>query len=151
MSRTVHLEVRAHLDGRNELSVELNETPRGNFVIAVRPKGKRLVYKLLASEVIKWVAKRPPPATLPTLVEGGRVVHLTVAEDVDLDEQTEASITLAEGVRDFRVTIRAKHQRTVYEVALSDVALMVAARHSKFLASQQGISVPRPRRGTGRL
>jgi tRNA threonylcarbamoyladenosine modification (KEOPS) complex Pcc1 subunit len=152
-SRTVHLDTHAHLDGRNEISVTLTETPRGNVVVAVRPKGKRLLYKSLLSDVVKWADKRETPAkTMAALpVENGRVVHLSVSEDVDLDGQSEASVTLTESDRDYIVVIRAKHQRTTRTALLSDVALFTAARHSKYLAQQNGIAVPKPRRGLGRL
>jgi hypothetical protein len=79
--RVVHLDVKAHLDGQNEIGVTLTETTQGDYVVAVRPKGKRLVYTGL----------------------------------------------------------------------LSDVALIVAARHAKALAAQNGIAVPRPRKGLSRL
>lgn len=149
-SRVVHLDVRAHLDGKNEVGVTLTETPRGNIVIEARPKGKRLVYKALASEAVKWLVARDAKP-LPAVTEGGRTVHLYITEDVDVDGQNEASITLTEAGRDFIIGVRGKHQRTVHEGLMSDVALFVAARHSKYLAQQNGIAVPKPRRGTGRL
>lgn len=46
--RVVHLTVKApvgkRLDGQTELTVTLTETPAGDFLIGVRPKGKRLEY-----------------------------------------------------------------------------------------------------------
>jgi hypothetical protein len=140
-----HFETHAHLDGKNDISVELTDTARGDMVVAVRPKGKRLVYKQLMSDVIKWLAPRVP-REMPEPVADGRTAHGTITDGVDLDGQAEASFTLIEAPRDFILTIRAKHQRNTRSVLLSEVALMVAARHSKFLAQQNGIAVPRPRR-----
>src|SRR3990167_7129799 len=117
-SRVVHLETHAHLDGRNDVSVELTETPRGNIVVAVRPKGKRLVYKSLLSDVVRWLVTREP-RDYPTPTFSGRIVHLSVSEDVDLGGQNEASVTLVEIPRDFLVIVRAKHQRTTYTGRLS--------------------------------
>jgi len=148
-----HFETHAHLDGKNDISVELTETPRGDYVVAVRPKGKRLVYKSLMSDVLKWADKRETTvkATAARPVLNGRDAHLIVRDNVDLDGQSEASVTLSEADRDFIVTIRAKHQRTTRTLLLSEIALFTAARHSKFLAQQNGINVPKPRRGTSRL
>ena len=56
--RVVHLSVPVHLDGQSEVSVELTETPKGDFVVACRPKGKRIVYTGLLSDVVLIVASR---------------------------------------------------------------------------------------------
>ena len=76
----------------------------------------------------------------------GRVVHLDVR--AHLDGQNEIGITLTEtaGGEDFVVAVRPKGKRLVYTGMLSDVALIVAARHAKALAAANGINVPRARR-----
>jgi len=56
--RVVHLDVRVHLDGQSEVGVTLTETPQGDFVVACRPKGKRIVYTGLLSDVVQIVAAR---------------------------------------------------------------------------------------------
>lgn len=57
--RKVHLTVRVpNLDGQKEASVDLTETPAGDFVIGVRPKGRRILYTGLLSDVAMIVASR---------------------------------------------------------------------------------------------
>ena len=56
--RVIHLKVPVHLDGQSEVGVTLTETPKGDFVIACRPKGKRIEYTGLMSEVVLIVAAR---------------------------------------------------------------------------------------------
>ena len=56
--RVVHLDVPCYLDQQSEVGVTLTETPRGDFVVAVRPKGKHIVYTALLSEVAQIVAAR---------------------------------------------------------------------------------------------
>jgi hypothetical protein len=56
--RVVHLDVPCHLDGQSVVGVTLTETARGDFVVAVRPKGKHIVYTGLLSEVAAIVAAR---------------------------------------------------------------------------------------------
>jgi hypothetical protein len=76
----------------------------------------------------------------------GRVVHLDVPVE-HLDGQREVSVTLTETVRgDFVVAVRPKGKRIVYTALLSEVAMIVAARHAKMLAQAAGTPVPKPRR-----
>ncbi len=56
--RVVHIDVPCHLDGQSEVGVTLTETPRGDYVVSVRPKGKHIVYSGLLSEVALIVAAR---------------------------------------------------------------------------------------------
>ena len=87
----------------------------------------------------------PSPAKEDNVSEG-RVVHLDVPVS-HLDGQREASVTLTETPQgDYVVAVRPKGKRLVYTALLSDVALIVAARHAKFLAAQNGIAVPKARR-----
>lgn len=79
----------------------------------------------------------------------GRVVHLTVQAPVGrrLDGQTELTVTLTETPSgDFIVGVRPKGKRLEYKEMLWTLGEIVAARHAKFLAQQQGIPVPKPRR-----
>jgi hypothetical protein len=87
-------------------------------------------------------------------VSAGRVVHLTVKAPVGkrLDGQTELTVTLTETpAGDYVVGVRPKGKRLEYTEMLWTLGEIVAARHAKMLASQAGISVPRPRKGTTRL
>jgi hypothetical protein len=60
--RVVHLTVQAppgrRLDGQTELTVTLTETATGDFLVGVRPKGKRLEYKELLWTVGEIIAAR---------------------------------------------------------------------------------------------
>jgi hypothetical protein len=56
--RVVRLDVEAHLDGKSTIGITLTETPRGDYVFAVRPKGSRLVYTGMLSEAALGVAYR---------------------------------------------------------------------------------------------
>jgi hypothetical protein len=81
-------------------------------------------------------------------VSEGRVVHLDVTTNIHLDGQSEVSVTLTETPHgDYVVEVRPKGKRLVYKGLLSDVAAIVAARHAKWLAQQQGIAVPQARKG----
>ena len=63
--RKVHIKVPVqNLDGCKEASVELRETPTGDFVIGVRPKGRRIEYTGLMSDVVMIVASRHAKALL---------------------------------------------------------------------------------------
>lgn len=75
----------------------------------------------------------------------GRVVHLDIP--VHLDGQSEVGVTLTETPKgDYVIACRPKGKRVVYTGLMSDVVLIVAAKHAKFLAAQQGIPIPKPRR-----
>lgn len=77
----------------------------------------------------------------------GRVVHLDVTTNIHLDGQREVSVTFTETPQgDYVVEVRPKGKRLVYKGLLSDVAAIVAARHCKWLAQQNGTPVPKPRR-----
>jgi hypothetical protein len=77
----------------------------------------------------------------------GRVVHLDVP--AHLDGQSVVGVTLTETVRgDFVIAVRPKGRHIVYTGLLSEVALIVAARHCKALAASKGIPVPKAGRGT---
>jgi hypothetical protein len=56
--RVVRLDVPVYLDGQHTVGVTLTETPQGDYVIACRPKGKRIVYTGLLSDVVQIVASR---------------------------------------------------------------------------------------------
>jgi hypothetical protein len=60
--RVVHLTVLApvgrRLDGQTELTITLTETPAGDYVVGVRPKGKRLEYTEMLWTVGEIVAAR---------------------------------------------------------------------------------------------
>lgn len=66
-----------------------------------------------------------------------------------LDGASEATveITPTAGKTDAVVAVRPKHKRIVYSGLLSDVAMIVAARHAKAVVAAQGINVPKPRKG----
>ena len=57
--RVARFQVRAHLDGQSELTVEMVEHAGGeDFTVNVRPKGSRVVYTGLLSDVALIVASR---------------------------------------------------------------------------------------------
>lgn len=77
----------------------------------------------------------------------GRVARFRVK--VHMDGKPEATVEIVEhaGGEDYTVSVRPLHSRMEYRANLSDVALIVQARHAKWLAQQQGITVPGPRKG----
>lgn len=60
--RVVHLTVKApvgkRLDGQTEMTVTLTETPAGDYVVGVRPKGRRLEYTEMMWTLGEIVAAR---------------------------------------------------------------------------------------------
>ena len=77
----------------------------------------------------------------------GRVVNLVIPVQ-HLDGQKEVSITLTETpAGDYVIAVRPKGKHMLYTGLMSDVAMFIAAKHAKFLAQQNGISVPRARKG----
>ena len=50
------------------------------------------------------------------------------------------------GGEDAVISVRPKHSRIEYTGLLSEVALIVAARHAKVLVAQAGINVPKSRK-----
>ena len=76
----------------------------------------------------------------------GRVARFRVK--VHMDKAPEATVELTEHASgdDYTVSVRPLHSRIEYTGLLSDVALIVQARHVKALASAAGRPVPKPRR-----
>ena len=56
--RVVHLDVPLHLDGKSTVGITLTETPKGDYVFAVRPKGSRLIYTGMLSDSALGIAYR---------------------------------------------------------------------------------------------
>ena len=63
--RVARFRVRTHLDGQNEVTVELTEHASGeDFTVTVRPKHSRREYTGLLSDVAQIVASRDAKATV---------------------------------------------------------------------------------------
>jgi hypothetical protein len=74
------------------------------------------------------------------------VRRFKIKAKLDGADEVTVEIKPTAGDNDAIVSVRPKHQRIVYTGLLSDVALIVAARHCKALAAQQGIAVPTARK-----
>jgi hypothetical protein len=157
--RVARFKIRTHLDGKRESTVAFTENAGGeDFTIGVRPLGSRLEYTGLLSTIAGIVVEKAQRVEADEEFvpadsrDEGRVARFRVL-GVTIDKATvEATVLVkmnAEGTGSF--TVRALRSRDTYTRPLSDVALIVAALHAKFMAQAKGISVPRPRRGTGRL
>jgi hypothetical protein len=81
-----------------------------------------------------------------------RVVHLDVTTNVHLDGKSEVGVTITTTpAGDAVVEVRPKGRHIAYTGLLSDLVMVVAARHAKALAAANGSPIPRPRKGLSRL
>lgn len=76
----------------------------------------------------------------------GRVARFRVRVHMDGKPEATVEVTEKAGGEDFVVGVRPLGSRLEYTLLLSEVALIVQARHAKFLAAQKGINVPKARR-----
>lgn len=155
MSRVARFKVRVHLDGKREATVELVENAGGeDFTVGVRPLGSRLEYTALLSTttgIVVAKAQRVEEAETEVPEVEGRVARFRVQGVLVDKAEVEATVEIKLG-DDGRgtFTVRPLRSRDTYTRPLSDVALIVAARHAKFLAQAKGINVPQARKGTRR-
>lgn len=79
-------------------------------------------------------------------MSAGRVARFKVRARLDGQDELTVELKVTAGEEDAVVAVRPKHSSRVYTMLLSEVALIVAARHAKALLAQQGVPVPRARR-----
>lgn len=72
--------------------------------------------------------------------------HFKVRAWLDGTNELSVEIKPTAGEEDAVVSVRPKGSRRIYTGLLSELALVVAARHAKALAASNGIAVPRARR-----
>lgn len=71
MGTTRHFQVDCHLDGSSSVMVEIKMTAGGtDAVVTVRPKGRRMVYSGLLSDVAQFIAARHAKAIAAAAVRG---------------------------------------------------------------------------------
>jgi hypothetical protein len=79
-------------------------------------------------------------------VSAGRLARFNVRARLDGQNEVTVELKVTAGEEDAVVSVRPKHSRRVYTAMLSEVALIVAARHVKALMAQAGLPVPGPRK-----